>query len=148
MKLPVGPLGWTPEEHAEFARTGKLPERAVEATSDPIRERYRLEGELEGRREGREGERSRFAKQGATTQKKEKPWRSYARMLALKIKNRTAPDSAIAATLWKQWFKKPAEWEKKIPDRPPVGTLRRFVPRLREEGTLPPRPDRGQDDRA
>jgi hypothetical protein len=35
MKKPVGPLGWTAEEHREYARTKKLPEREVEAPDSP-----------------------------------------------------------------------------------------------------------------
>ena len=35
MKKPVGVLGWTAEERAEYARTGRWPERTVEAPDKP-----------------------------------------------------------------------------------------------------------------
>jgi hypothetical protein len=35
MKKPFGPLGWTAEERQEYERTGRRPERTVEAPDGP-----------------------------------------------------------------------------------------------------------------
>ena len=35
MRRSIGPLGWTAEEHQEYARTGKWPERDAEAPDSP-----------------------------------------------------------------------------------------------------------------
>jgi hypothetical protein len=105
---------------------------------------WTLVGKIEGRREDdekRHAELSSHGKTGGDAKKKEKPWRQYARILALEIPegSRTLKDSAIARVHLKRWEKKPAQWEEKIPGRPPPGTLRKFVAELREDGTYPPR---------
>ena len=77
------------------------------------------------------------------TPKKEKPWRRYARMLALKIpeKDRTLSNSKLAGMLWDIWTKeKPAEWTEVKPARPSIDTLAGFVGKLRTDGTFPPGP--------
>ena len=35
MKMPVGPLGWTPAERHEYARTKRWPERKIEPPGEP-----------------------------------------------------------------------------------------------------------------
>lgn len=163
---PVGRLSWTAEEQAEHRRTGKWPERLVRVPDPPgppepspavpsekdmselgaaLGKYWTLLGKIEGRREDdekRHAELSSHGKTGGDAKKKEKPWRQYARMLAPKIPeaSRTLSDSAIARVLLQIWVKKkPAQWEEKIPGRPPPGTLRKFVAELREDGTYPPR---------
>ena len=84
----------------------------------------------------------RQRKLGATP-KKEKPWRRYAKMLALKIpeKDRTLSNAKLEGMLWDMWTKeKPAEWTEAKPARPSIGTLASFVGRLRTDGTFPPGP--------
>lgn len=163
MRRPVSPLGWTPEEHAEYSRTGKSPQRTVEVPNPPgppepsppvpptddllelataIRDYHRLDGKIEGLREAP----SKLGKKGGETPKKEKPWVPYARMLTLKIpvRARTLPDSRIAAILSNRWLKeKPAEWAREKPDCPSLDTLRKFVGKLRDDGEFPPLPARG-----
>lgn len=77
------------------------------------------------------------------TPKKEKPWRPYARMLALKIpeKDRTLSDGKLGGILWDMWTKeKLAEWTEVKPARPSFETLMDFVGKLRTDGAYPPRP--------
>jgi hypothetical protein len=84
----------------------------------------------------------RQRKLGATP-KKEKPWRRYAKMLALKVpeKDRTLSNAKLEGMLWDMWTKeKPAEWTEAKPARPSIGTLASYVGRLRTDGTFPPGP--------
>lgn len=88
-----------------------------------------------------------MARKGGTTRKKEKPWASYARMLALKIpeKDRARSNSKIAGMLWDFWaLEKPAEWTGKKPLRPSFETLADFVGKLRVDGTFPPQAARSR----
>jgi hypothetical protein len=65
MRVPIGALGWTAEDFAEYARTGQFPEREVEipdgdlgvtlgnVTAAHARQAGREEGRQEARDEGR-----------------------------------------------------------------------------------------------
>jgi hypothetical protein len=88
-----------------------------------------------------------MARKGGTTPRAEKPWMSYARMLALKIpeKDRTLSNSKIADKLWEAWaLEKPVEWVGEKPARPSYETLAKFVGKLRANGTYPSRPARAR----
>jgi hypothetical protein len=136
MKLPVGFLGWTAEEIAAFHRTGKRPERTVEATSDPIRDRYRLEGELKGRREGCEEGFSEGLEEGLSEatrtharqdnersmkvrRKKMELWQRRAKQIMVDILNENSDLSSekVAEAIRTRWtFKEPCPGHRTLAD--------------------------------
>jgi hypothetical protein len=116
-------------------------ERLVKEYGALIRDWWKLDGKLQGHREGRqEGLRAAMAERGrlgGSTQKTEKSWKRPARKIVkdIEAKKSMASDSEVADHII-------ADWANKGRKSPPATrkTVLRFLKQFRESGNRPQKP--------
>lgn len=136
---PVGVLGWSDEDHAEYELNGKWPQRAAEVPNTPglsltgQQENWRFLDEQEVLRKAR-SEIAREAGMKSGRARQAAPWRGPATELAKAAcaKDATASNEDIATEI-------AAGWKCKSLECPGHRTLEKLVSARRADGTLPKR---------